>query len=230
MKLLRYVRITAATATALLFIAAFIYLPTAVLASFQAVPLLLRFTLGTLIIFALLAVLTVLFGRIYCSCFCPLGAIQDFFRFIALRKAGGKGKNHAWYRYSLLALVIGIFAGGLGQLAGIFEPFSFWGRINTYLFRPGLFSLRNVLSQWFPEKIFYYQWSFEATAVVIITALLLLALAVSAAFKGRIFCNTLCPAGTLLGLLSRRSLYAFSIDREKCVSCGKCEKIGRAHV
>lgn len=48
---------------------------------------------------------------------------------------------------------------------------------------------------------------------VIFTALVL--------WKKRIFCTSICPAGTLLGLISRFSLYSMRIN-DNCVSCGKC--------
>ena len=39
---------------------------------------------------------------------------------------------------------------------------------------------------------------------------------------GRIWCNTICPVGTLLGFLSRFSLFKVRIDTEKCNHCGLC--------
>ncbi|MDO5581718.1 MAG: 4Fe-4S binding protein, partial [Planctomycetia bacterium] len=42
--------------------------------------------------------------------------------------------------------------------------------------------------------------------------------------KGRLYCNSICPVGTLLGLLSRFSLYKPRILDDKCVHCGLCEK------
>ena len=42
--------------------------------------------------------------------------------------------------------------------------------------------------------------------------------------KGRLFCNTLCPVGTLLGLISKMSLYKISINLEKCNSCNLCTR------
>ena len=35
-------------------------------------------------------------------------------------------------------------------------------------------------------------------------------------------CNTICPVGTLLGFLSRYSLFKVRIDAEKCNHCGLC--------
>lgn len=44
------------------------------------------------------------------------------------------------------------------------------------------------------------------------------------AFKDRIFCTHICPCGTLVGLLSKISLFKLTIDKEKCVCCGICER------
>ena len=39
---------------------------------------------------------------------------------------------------------------------------------------------------------------------------------------GRIWCNSICPVGSLLGLVSRFSLFAPVIDTDKCRNCGLC--------
>lgn len=40
-------------------------------------------------------------------------------------------------------------------------------------------------------------------------------------WKKRIFCTTLCPVGTVLGLISRYSVFKIRIN-DNCVACGKC--------
>ena len=40
--------------------------------------------------------------------------------------------------------------------------------------------------------------------------------------KERFWCRYLCPAGALLGLLSRWNLLKLKIDDEKCIKCGLC--------
>ncbi len=42
--------------------------------------------------------------------------------------------------------------------------------------------------------------------------------------NGRLYCNSICPVGALLGLLSRFSLFKPRIHDHKCVHCGLCEK------
>lgn len=42
--------------------------------------------------------------------------------------------------------------------------------------------------------------------------------------NGRTYCNTICPVGTILGFLSRFSLFRISIDKEKCNKCTLCAR------
>ena len=47
-------------------------------------------------------------------------------------------------------------------------------------------------------------------------------------WKGRVWCNWVCPVGTILGGLSRFAPFGLKIDSEKCIGCRKCEKTCRA--
>ena len=42
--------------------------------------------------------------------------------------------------------------------------------------------------------------------------------------NGRTYCNTICPVGTVLGLLSRFSLFRPVIDTKKCNGCQSCAR------
>ena len=50
-----------------------------------------------------------------------------------------------------------------------------------------------------------------------------LIVAALAAWRGRIYCNTLCPVGAVLSLLGRKPLYRITLLQEMCVCCGMCE-------
>ena len=63
------------------------------LAKIQFLPALLALNIGVV---AVLVVLTLLLGRVYCSVICPLGVFQDIFSWM-----GGRGKKHRnRFRYS----------------------------------------------------------------------------------------------------------------------------------
>ncbi len=53
---------------------------------------------------------------------------------------------------------------------------------------------------------------------------LILAVFLIAFFFGRFFCTNICPAGTILGLLSKFSAFKMYIDKQECLSCGMCER------
>jgi ferredoxin len=40
--------------------------------------------------------------------------------------------------------------------------------------------------------------------------------------NGRLYCNMICPVGTLLGFLSKVSILRIKFDENKCTSCGRC--------
>jgi ferredoxin len=48
-----------------------------------------------------------------------------------------------------------------------------------------------------------------------------------ALFWGRQYCNTLCPVGTLLGLLSRFSFFRIRLNSATCIACKRCERVCR---
>lgn len=58
------------------------------------------------------------------------------------------------------------------------------------------------------------------TIVGVITTILVLFLL---SFKNRFFCTTICPVGTMLGLLSKVSFFKIFINKEECINCGLCE-------
>ena len=80
----------------------------------QFTPALVSIFTGSALAFALLVILTLLFGRVYCSFLCPLGIFQDIIIRISnfAKKKGNNGKlpkqqykaPHNTLRYSILAL------------------------------------------------------------------------------------------------------------------------------
>ena len=48
-------------------------------------------------------------------------------------------------------------------------------------------------------------------------------------FRGRLFCNTICPVGTILGIISRISVFKLHIQQDGCTRCGKCQLACKAN-
>ena len=55
-----------------------------------------------------------------------------------------------------------------------------------------------------------------------------LAIFAFALWKGRVWCNWICPVGTILGMASRFAPFRLKIDSARCIGCKKCEKSCRA--
>jgi ferredoxin len=50
----------------------------------------------------------------------------------------------------------------------------------------------------------------------------MLAIAYLAWVNGRVYCNTICPVGSVLGAVSHYSLFKIRFDNDLCNSCGSC--------
>jgi ferredoxin len=103
------------------------------------------------------------------------------------------------------------------------EPFSMFWRIQNSLFRPLIVLVNNYLYDRF-ELVDPLKHVPAASLSIVIASVSLFAIFVLAAIWGRWFCNTLCPAGALLGLLSRLSVFKLRLG-DKCVACGACAKV-----
>ena len=186
---------------------------------------------GSLIVVVALAVLTIVFGRLYCSVICPLGVMQDLFGWIGKKVKKNRysySKALSWLRYSVLVVFVAAHIAGLAVLVQLLAPYSAFGRIATNLLQPVWLAGNNVLAalaEHMDSYAFYHSdiWlrSGASLAIAVVT---LVVLAVLAYRHGRTYCNTICPVGTLLSLLSRYSLLKINFDAEKCRNCSLCSK------
>ena len=69
---------------------------------------------------------------------------------------------------------------------------------------------------------------FQDHGIMIFAAAALFLLLGFSFFRGRIFCNTLCPVGGLLGIVSCLSVFRLKLDDKKCNSCGLCGRVCKA--
>ena len=183
---------------------------------------------------AVLLILTLLFGRVYCSVICPLGVMQDIISWIHGKT---KKKNRfrfsyspakKWLRYGVLAIFIVALVVGVHSLVALVAPYSAYGRIASNLLAP-LYGWGNNFFAWLAERAdsyaFYSKEVWIKSIPTFVIAVVTFATIFVLAWKnGRTWCNTICPVGTFLGFFSRFSLFAPVIDTEKCRNCGLCSK------
>jgi ferredoxin len=208
--------------------------------SIQVLPTLLR-TLKILSVVSLglifSVVLTLLFGRVYCSTICPLGTLQDIFihlsRKIDRRKKSKYRKPFTLIHYSLFALTVVLFIIGSPLLLNLFEPFTNFGRIASNVFGFVAISLNNGVSsllERFGVLSLYHIPLLRFTVSSILFAVVFTAFIGYLSYtQGRLFCNLLCPTGALLRVLSRFSIFQIRIDENACKSCRMCENKCKAN-
>lgn len=165
--------------------------------SLQLVPAVVSLALG---IFVVWIIITIIFGRIYCSTVCPLGVCQDIVARLRRKRR---------YRYRpprnaasmvILATVVICSIAGFSVILSLLDPYSQYGRM-----------VANVIS--------------PSAAGVFIALVSAVVVGVMAWRGGRIYCNTVCPVGAALSLVSRTSFFRIDIDPDKCVRCRRCEHV-----
>lgn len=208
------------------------------LARVQFMPALLALNVVALLV---LVALTLIFGRIYCSVICPLGIMQDVVSRIRKATIGRKRKKVGVYHYKkphsrLRVAVLAVFAvvivlGALNVMAislgAIIEPYSAFGRIVTAFVSPLYDAGNNVLADATAESGSYLFTPVHRSvpvALFIIAGVTLIVVTACAWRNGRIYCNSICPVGTILGYASKFSWLKIRIDTEKCNSCGSCAR------
>jgi len=182
------------------------------------------------IIVLFLIILTLLFGRIYCSSICPMGVFQDiigrFSKGIHRKKKYSYRKNNIILRWSILGIVLILYLFGFTMLLGIADPYSAYGRMAVHLFKPIYLFGNNLLASIFNSFGNYTFYRVEivmlSISAFIVAALTFLIIGIMAWTNGRLYCNTICPVGTILGWISKFSFFKIRIKDDECVSCGIC--------
>ena len=184
--------------------------------------------LNVVVIVALL-LLTLVFGRIYCSVICPLGVLQDILaKFRRKKNKYNYSKEVRWLRYPMLVVFVIAGVAGVGSLFQLLAPYSSYGRIATMIFQP-LWKMGNNLLAYFAEQADSYAFYsvdvwMKSMPVLIIAAVTLVVLFVLAWRGGRTYCNTICPVGTVLSFFARFSWLKIRFDEDKCRNCSMCSK------
>lgn len=180
--------------------------------------------------------LTLAFGRVYCSTICPLGTLQDLFSRLNRRRNSQRRflfrRQNYLLHYGVLTLASALACGGSMMLLNLLEPFSNFGRTAVFLLRPIAAAVNNFLAGILDRLHVYVLFAVPLHApspAAFVLPLLFISTVFAMSYRsGRLFCNLLCPAGAILGLLSRVSLFRIVIDKGACKDCGLCEKVCKA--
>lgn len=198
----------------------------------QFLPAVMSFSLA---IFAVWLLITLVFGRVYCSSVCPLGTLQDASRRAALWS--GRGITMRWrpasnrLRYTFLIVILVALMGGYFIIPSVLDPYTVYARICDDLLSP-VYSAIAGRGAGVEDAVKWESVAVKAVAGWASTAVAIVTLAVTAGMAwrhGRLLCNTVCPVGTTLGLISRFSIFQIYIDTDRCTNCRRCEYACKAN-
>lgn len=184
-----------------------------------------------------IVILTLLLGRVYCSVICPLGVYQDVVSWLYGRMRKQRRRRFSPLRYPkaimamrivFLVMFVALMVGGLVGIASLIAPYSAYGRFAQNVFQPVYMLLNNGLA-YVAERLDSYAFysttlwirSMPVFIVGVVTWIVITALAI---YGGRSYCNSVCPVGTMLGILARFSFFRIRIDESKCKRCRLCER------
>lgn len=183
-----------------------------------------------------LLALTLLLGRVYCSVLCPLGILQDILfrlRTWVYQTKSKKAptlryvKSNLFIRYSILFITVLTLLLGSTVILTHLDPFSNFARISTNLFKPIIIHANNLGAMLLMQNNNYTQQHISIGNLsiysLIITLSIFFIIAVIATMRGRLLCNTICPVGTFLGIISKNSVIRPIINKTNCTKCGLCE-------
>ena len=161
-----------------------------------------------------LILLGVLLGRFICGFLCPFGWLQELLHKIPTKKLSTKKlKPLTYVKYAVLVVMVFLLPMLMKGDIGIGDPY-----FCKYLCPQG------VLEGAIPLSIAnsgiraalgsLFNWKLGVLITVVVLSVLFY----------RPFCKWICPLGAFYALLNRVSLFQMKVDKDKCVSCGKCAR------
>ncbi|MHC4607463.1 MAG: 4Fe-4S dicluster domain-containing protein, partial [Planctomycetota bacterium] len=189
-----------------------------------------------------LAVLTLVLGRFFCSWICPMGTLCHVTGAAAKKVRGGKPKPEVStgaqkLKYYVLIFLVVTSIHSL-QLVGIMDPIALTTRsFTTAVFPvidltiravidfiasfgiPPLNDLLGALDESLQQGVLLQPAPSYGQAFFL--GLLFVVIVGASVYRHRFWCRVLCPLGALLGVLSRVSILNVRRDSE-CTECGAC--------
>lgn len=186
------------------------------------------------LLWAPLALLPLLLGRVFCGWICPLGTLLDLadqadrmvrsfadgrLRILRINKRESFRKFMTVKYHLLIVLITAALLGT--SIFGYFDPLSLLTRAFAFSLQPLLaqseFDLRGKAALFGFENggLHFYRYA-------LFSAFLLLVILLLNRFFRRAWCRTLCPLGAMNGVVGRYSLLKLSVDKGRCTGCLRC--------
>ena len=159
-----------------------------------------------------LILLGVLLGRFICGFLCPFGWLQELLHKIPTKKLSTKKlKPLTYLKYVILAVTVVLLPAIIVNDVGISDPF-FCKYICPQGVLEGAIPLSAVNAGIRAALGSLFTWKLTVLLAVVVLSVLFF----------RPFCKWICPLGAFYALLNKVSLFQMKVDKNKCISCGKC--------
>ncbi|MDE6078456.1 MAG: 4Fe-4S binding protein [Duncaniella sp.] len=182
------------------------------LAGVQFMQAALTFALSTVLVWL---IVTLIFGRVYCSSLCPLGTLQDIVARLPRLGSAAARRPYSYsppltrWRVSMLLVTVAAIMLSIASVVSLLDPYGLYASVAGWVFTPVKIAAASAVGLF-------------AGIVVMSTVLVL-------AFRGgRTYCNSICPVGTTLGFVSKYSLFHIDINTDLCTGCRRCEEVCKA--
>lgn len=174
----------------------------------------------SLYVFGTMTAFGVFLGRFVCGWLCPFGLFQDLLHKIPLKLFGDKKKNMPFHnrliyiKYVILILFVIILPMTVKNIAGTGDPWfcKYICPSGTLIAGIPLLTLDKALRS---AVGFLFSWKMFLLVSVIFLSVKYY----------RPFCKYICPLGAFYGLFNKFAFLRLEIDENKCISCGKCQKV-----
>jgi len=157
------------------------------------------YALGFIMIFG------VILGRAVCGFLCPFGLLQELLHKIPLKKKK-LFRPLIYLKYFVLIAFVLILPVIIAKPA-----------FCEYICPAG------TLEAAIPTLLTHSEFRESAGLLFALKITILFVVILGCIKIYRFFCRTLCPLGTLYGLLNKISIYRMNYDKDLCVSCGSCK-------
>lgn len=180
--------------------------------SMQAVSGSINFKMSFYVLGFVLAI-GVLFGRAICGFICPFGLIQELIYKIPSPKKK-IWKTLTYVKYVLLVVFVLALPILHTNKVGMGAP-----AFCEYICPAGTLEAGLPMLAKHPELRAIIGSLFSVKMLILIITL------VGCVIVCRFFCKVMCPLGAIYGILNKISVYHMEINKDSCISCGKCQAV-----
>ncbi len=168
-------------------------------------------------------ILTIIFGRFFCSWVCPFGSLHHFVGFLANRKknAAQKIQLNKYRKTQCIKYLILIFflfmaafpSIGVTLQTGLLDPIPLITRSFNLVLLPIADRPANLVSA--TARFYEGAW----LILTIFSTAVLLNLIIP-----RFYCRFICPLGALFGIISRFAIWRIGKNQSECIDCKLCDR------